>query len=293
MRGSRTALLALVALLAACPPSEPAPEPAAAPPVADPPPSEPALLAPALERSLRTVVVDAGHGGDDHGAVGVSGVLEKDVTLATARQLTRALQSRGFEVIETRPSDVTVELARRTEMGNASRAGLFVSVHANSAPGSGARGIETYSMDLASDESALRLAERENRALQLLTVAGARIQRRPDEQLVEELRHGANADWSRELALDVHKALVSAGRAFYGKGVIQDRGQRSGPFWVLLDSEIPAILVELGYLTDEAEEQRIRSHAFQEQAAGAIADGVLRWVERAEAAEAARPRAQP
>ena len=281
MTFSRWAALAL--LVAGCSePPPPPPPPAAAPPVLLPEPAP-------LERSLRTVLVDAGHGGEDHGAQGVSGVLEKDVTLATARKLARELRRAGFTVIETRTADTTVELARRTELANASGAGLFVSIHANSAPAPGARGIETYSMDLASDESALRLAERENRVLETLSAAGARAARLPDEQLLEELRHGANADWSRELGKDVHRELVGATRAFFGRDVIKDRGQRSGPFWVLLDSEIPSILVELGYLTHEAEEQRVRSHAFQEQAAAAIAVGVQTWVERAEAAEAARP----
>lgn len=257
--------------------------------IAAPTVSPAAAVAESLRRDLRMVVVDAGHGGEDRGAQGVSGVLEKDVTLATATKLARELRKLGFSVIETRTEDETVSLPRRTEIANASRAGLFVSIHANSAPRTGARGIETYSMDLASDESAMRLAERENRALETLTAAGAQVQRLPDEQLVEELRHGANAGWSRELAKEVHRELVSASRDFYGTSAINDRGQRSGPFWVLLDSEIPSILVELGYLTHEGEEHRVRSHAFQEQSASAIARGVLAWVERAESAESARP----
>ncbi len=257
-------------------PSEPAPEPAPAPGAVP------------IERSLRTVVIDAGQGGEDLGAQGVSGSYEKDVTLATATKVARELRARGFTVVETRTEDVTVELKRRTELANASGAGLFVSIHANSAPNSGAYGIETYSMDLASDESAIRLAERENRASDLLAAAGA-TGRRTDEQLVEELRHGANAGWSRALAKEVHRELVGSARSFFGRDAIKDRGQRTGPFWVLLDSEIPSILVELGYLTEAKEEQRIRSHAFQEQAASAIAAGVESWVARAEEAEKGRP----
>ena len=281
------ALLALGALLAGCGgEAAPVEEPSSAAPA--PIETVPTLQEPPPARSFRTVAVDAGHGGEDDGAHGVSGVLEKDVTLATARRLARALRARGFTVIETRTDDTTLSLPRRTEIANASGAGLLISVHANSAPGSGARGIETYSMDLASDESAMRLAERENRFDAVLSAAGGT---RSDElMLVEELRHGANADWSRVLAGDVHRSLVSGTRSFYGRDVIQDRGRRAGPFWVLLDSEIPAILVEVGYLTDADEEQRVRSAAFQEQAAEAIAAGVEAWVQRAEAAEAGRPR---
>lgn len=284
--------LSIVAALGGCQVVEEGSSPGSVlPDVTSSPPTETATseVPESLRRDLRTVVVDAGHGGEDQGAQGISGVLEKDVTLATAIKLARELRGLGFQVIETRTEDQTVSLPRRTEIANASRAGLFVSIHANSAPRTGARGIETYSMDLASDESALRLAERENRALETLTAAGAHVQRLPDEQLVEELRHGANAGWSRELAKEVHGALVSSNREFYGASAINDRGQRSGPFWVLLDSEIPSILVELGYLTHKDEEHRVRSHAFQEQSAGAIARGVLAWVERAESAELARP----
>ena len=293
MRTGRGALLAALLLALGCGPSEVAPSGEGTQEVdaaaAAPPPSVSEPAAPAIERSFRTVVVDAGHGGEDDGAHGVSGSREKDVTLATARKLAKELRGRGFTVIETRDTDETVELVRRTELANASAAGLFVSIHANSAPNTGARGIETYSMDLASDESALRLAERENRALAVLTAAGARVERLPDEQLVEDLRHGANAEWSRDLGRTVHAALVKGARGFFGRDEIADRGHRSGPFWVLLDVEIPSILVELGYLTEEDEEQRIRSAAFQEVAASAIADGVEAWVARAEEAEKGRP----
>ena len=87
-----------------------------------------------LQRSWRTVVVDAGHGGGDEGAHGVSGIHEKDVVLAFSRSTARALRAAGFEVVETRTEDVDVTLDRRTELANASGAGIFVSIHANSAP---------------------------------------------------------------------------------------------------------------------------------------------------------------
>ncbi|MCO4773636.1 MAG: N-acetylmuramoyl-L-alanine amidase, partial [Deltaproteobacteria bacterium] len=167
------ALAAMLVMGCASGPETP-PAPSAAPPHATPVAGSQRTASavsttPPMERSLRTVVVDAGHGGEDLGARGVSGSFEKDVTLATATKVARSLRQRGFTVIETRTNDTTVELKRRTELANASGAGLFVSIHANSAPSPGAHGIETYSMDLASDESALRLAERENRATEILS----------------------------------------------------------------------------------------------------------------------------
>ena len=277
----------LAGSLLACQP--PPPAPSVAPPAPSPPPA--VELAP-IERSLRTIVVDAGHGGEDDGALGVSGAREKDVTLATARRVAAALRGRGLTVIETRTDDRTVPLSRRTEIANASGAGLFLSVHANAAPNTSARGIETYSMALASDESALRLAERENRAAEVLDEA-AGLTRRADDQILESLRQEANAGWSEALARDVHRAVVRDLRAFYGRDEIVDRSPRTAPFWVLLDTEIPAILVEVGYLTDTDEEQRLRTRPYQDKLAAAVADGVEVFIARAEASESDAPIAPP
>ncbi len=275
------AWIGLAVLLLGC-----ASEPLPAPPTEPPTPAPVVELQP-IVRSFRTVVVDAGHGGEDDGALGLSGVREKDVTLATAQRIAAALRKAGLVVIETRTDDSTVPLPRRTEIADASGAGLFLSVHANSAPNTAAHGIETYSMALASDESAMRLAERENRAEEVLSEAG--LSRRPDDQIVDALRHGANADWSHALAQEVHRAAIKGLQRFYGKGVIQDRHQRTAPFWVLLDTEIPAILLEVGYLTEAGEEQRIRTRAYQDKVAEAVAEGVLAFVARAEAAEQGSP----
>lgn len=279
------ALLLLLAGCASAPPSTLTSE--LTPAVRPEPTPEPTPLAP-IERSFRTVVVDAGHGGEDDGAHGVSGVKEKDVTLATAKRISAALRDRGLTVLETRTEDDTVPLQRRTEVANASGAGLFLSVHANAAPNTSAHGIETYSMALASDESAMRLAERENRAAAVLGEA-AGLSRRTDDQILEALRHEANADWSRALAHEVHRAVIGDLQGFYGKDVIQNRYERTAPFWVLLDTEIPAILLEVGYLTEGKEEQRLRTRAYQDKLADAVADGVEAWIARAEAAEAGAP----
>jgi len=228
-----------------------------------------------VERDWGTVIVDAGHGGDDEGAIGVSGSQEKDITLAIAREVTRGLRARGLEVIETRTKDHFLSLDRRTSVANASGASLLVSIHANSAPSPQAYGIETYYMDLASDEAALRLAERENRSGQMQ--GGEEPARRTGiDSLVSELRMGATAQRSRELAEAIHEAVLSAGREYYGEETIRDRGVRTAPFWVLVDSQIPAVLIEVGYLTSKEEEQRLRTRGFHhligDSLAGAVAD---------------------
>ncbi|HCP48290.1 MAG TPA: hypothetical protein DIU15_19785 [Deltaproteobacteria bacterium] len=236
-----------------------------------------------VERSFRKVVIDAGHGGDDLGAPGVSGSFEKNITLEISRLTRLALQERGFEVISTRTTDEAVLLERRTSLANASGAGLFVSIHANSAPSPSAHGIETYFMDQASDEAAQRLAERENRAG--MATGHAAPARDDVGALIADLRVGATAQLSRELADTVHKALVGGLASFYGADRIRDRGVRSAPFWVLVDSEIPAILVEVGYLTHEKEEERVRTRGFQLQVADSIAASLDMFAQRAERSE--------
>jgi len=238
---------------------------------------------PQVSRSWRRIVIDAGHGGTDTGAEGVSGALEKEVTLGIARGCARDLRKLGFEVIETRTSDHVVRLERRSAAANAKGAGIFVSIHANSAARSAVQGVETYYMDLSSDEAASRLAERENRAR---SVAGDPSSGSV-ETMIADLRMGAYAKHSRALARKVHRQLVSGLRELYGRERISDRGVRTAPFWVLLDSQMPAVLVEVGYLTNSAEERRMRTHGFQRHAARAIATAVAEFAEQAEAAEPA------
>ena len=236
---------------------------------------------PHVEMSWRRILLDAGHGGEDSGARGVSGALEKEITLGISKACARELRGLGFEVIETRTEDRVVQLERRSALANAKGAGVFISIHANSAGRDGVRGIETYYMDLASEEAASRLAERENRAR---SVAGD-PRRGTVETMIADLKMGAYAKQSRALARGVHQQLVSGLREFYGSDRVVDRGVRTAPFWVLLDSQMPAVLLEVGYLTNSSEERRMRTNGFQRHAARAIATAVAEFVEQAEAAE--------
>ena len=177
----------------------------------------------------------------------------------------------------------TVKLERRSALANARGGGIFVSIHANSAGRDAVEGVETYYMDLASDEAASRLAERENRAR---SVSGDPSRSGVD-SMIADLEMGAFAKQSRALARTVHAQLVSGLQEFYGESRIRDRGVRTAPFWVLLDSQMPAVLVEVGYLTNQREERRLRTHGFQRQAAQAIATAVAEFAEQAEAQDPA------
>jgi N-acetylmuramoyl-L-alanine amidase len=269
--------IAAAIILAACA----GPAPASAPPEAAAP------AAPELpRRSLRRVVIDAGHGGEDLGATSLGGAHEKDIVLPVARGVAARLRQSGFEVIETRDTDRAVSLAARTSLAEAVGAGIFVSVHANALPGNDVHGVETYYADSSADEASLRLAERENREAALL--AAAAPDAAPPDPVLMSLQASAVAARSRALAEAVHGGLIDSLRLPYGDAVV-DRKIRRGPFWVLLDAEIPAALVELGYLTHEGDELRLRSRAFQEVAALGIARGVASFIERAEAADARKP----
>jgi N-acetylmuramoyl-L-alanine amidase len=242
-----------------------------------------------LTRRWDTIVVDAGHGGEDKGAEGVSGVLEKDIVLAFAKVTSRALREAGYTVVETRTEDSTLTLDRRTELTNASGAGLFISMHANSAPSKSAEGVEIYSMDLASDAAAGRLAARENLAHSMLAEI---VDRDVGDVLVADLAMGARATSSRRLAETLQAEVVRTLNGFYGRKTVRDRGARTAPFWVLVDTEIPAVLVEVGYLTHAKEEQRVRTRGYQELLAQAVVSGVQDFTTRARRAERTVERGQ-
>lgn len=255
----------------------------AAPPASDSNPAPiggpPAGPTPRPAGAPALVVVDAGHGGTDFGALSLSGVHEKDVALAVARATAAALRAQGVDVLELRTDDSTLPLPRRTELANVSGAALYLSIHANSAPGSGARGVEVYSLDLASDAASQRVAARENLAGWVEGKDGPFRATELDD-LVSDLRVGARAEHGRAWARAVHQELLLGMAAIYGTEQAHDHGLRTAPFWVLADSDVPAILVEVGYLTHEEDEVRIRSSGFQRAAADAIARATADFVSR-------------
>lgn len=221
---------------------------------------------PARDRPL--VFIDPGHGGAETGAAGVSGALEKDLVLAVALHTRQALEDTGLvDVLLSRDADVDVDLVRRPRMANAASADVFVSLHMNSAGSPRASGVETYYLNTATDEAADRLARREN-----LNVDDAPTDL---EAILADLRLTGNVEASRGVADRVHRRLVDGQAEFYGDTVIRDRGLRTALFAVLVRAEMPAILVELCFLSNDDEERRARTRAYQEQAASAIAEGVI------------------
>lgn len=283
------------------------PKPSAAAPVRAPTPA-PGLLA------IRKVVVDAGHGGEDHGAVGPQGMREADVNLAIARRLGRTLEQRlGVEVVYTRTEDSFVSLSDRTRFANAHQADLFISVHANAHTKRRVHGIETYYLNTTSDRYALRLARRENAA----SKAGApedhvdaHVEPKvgmdpadhgelPPGTLGQDLRlvladlamRSATAD-SRKLAGLVQQAMVDGARSHHDD--VKDLGVKHALFFVLLGARMPAVLVETGFMSHHVESARLASPTYRAAIADAIAAGVERFVaQREQAALRIANRAEP
>ena len=224
---------------------------------------------------VRRVVIDPGHGGKDTGAIGPDGTREKDLTLAMAKKLRAYLQKEGLEVLLTREDDRTLSLEQRTRFANEKGADLFLSLHVNAARNREAHGIETYTLNLNSDRYAMRLAARENASSE----RGV-----GDLQLIlADLATKANTDDSVKLARLVQRSMVSRLQQSHGKDRVRDLGVKQALFFVLVGAKMPAILMEVGFITHPEEGKRLKSTAYQEEVMRGAAEGVLQFIREREA----------
>ena len=266
---------------------DPAPPPAvaAAPPSQAPasmlrPPGRAAERLPPTLRGVHTIVVDAGHGGSDPGALGPRGLREKDVTLAVAMDLEQRLLARGFQVVMTRRRDATLSLEERTALAEGVGGDVFLSIHVNAAPRSSAHGIETYYLDRTHERHTLRVAARENgippNALD------------PLQRAVAGLRVSEVGVQSATLARDVHGELIRGVRGTFGS--VSNLGVKQGPFHVLFLSGAPSVLVEVGFLTHREEARRLQSRWYRSVVAEHIARGLSQYRSRSGSVLAASAR---
>jgi len=230
------------------------------------------------EDLTRVVIIDAGHGGRDPGTVGPRGVVEKEVAMGVARLLRERFEGQdGFEVYLTRDDDTLVPIWRRGELATAwkgDRYGVFVSIHANALPGSpGTRGFETYFLSEARTEHERRVAALENAAMELEDEDGGPESTQDLGFILSELRNLDHQHWSALLAEYVQRelALVHPG---------PNRGVKQGPFAVITNTLMPAILVEVGFLSNQAEERLLEGEVFQEEAAAALAKAIVAFFDR-------------
>ena len=244
---------------AVTPPSKakPAPEPPKTPkPVADP------SLAQQLGLSVKTIVIDPGHGGKDPGAVSQTRQ-EKQIVLSLSKMLHDILVKKGYNVRLTRKTDVFLPLRERTQFATSQKADLFISIHTNASTAREASGIETYYLALASDESARITAMREN--------AGAEYNMKELDALVGRILKESKSTESRRLAQLIQAQLTS------GKQV-KNRGVKHAPFVVLIGTKVPAVLVEVGFISNPQEGKKLTTKAYQRQLATSIAKGIEQYI---------------
>jgi len=218
---------------------------------------------------IRRIVVDPGHGGHDPGAVGPNGIQEKDVVLAIGLRLKELLKEElGVDVVMTRSTDIFIPLEERTAIANKVGADLFLSVHANAALNRSAAGIETYYLNLAKTDKVAQLAAKENgTSLEKVSVLQA---------ILFDLMANYKLNDSAHLADEVQKSLYKKIRTRHSD--VKNLGVKQGPFYVLVGASMPSILVEAAFLSNAAEESRLKDPAYQEITASGILEGVRSYV---------------
>jgi N-acetylmuramoyl-L-alanine amidase len=222
-----------------------------------------------------TVVIDAGHGGHDEGALGRSGLREKDLVLDVARRLAKRLRKRGYDVVLTRDRDDFLSLEQRTAVANDARADLFLSIHANAARSRQPKGIETYFASLdATDDAARATAERENRALG--AEAPAPRGDDPLAAILGDLIETQHLQESSEFAILAQEELSAVDQS-------RSRGVKQAPFVVLMGVQMPASLVEIGFLTNASDEAGLRREGQRDIIAEALSKAVGTFADRYDA----------
>jgi N-acetylmuramoyl-L-alanine amidase len=268
------------------PPPAPAPPPpvAAAEPVKSPPSpaasetpkparrtsAGTASLTRALGLKLNRVVIDPGHGGHDQGTAGDHGLIEKELVLDVSLRLGKLIAEQlGAEVIYTRTDDSFVALERRPQLANEKKADLFLSIHANSSPYPSVSGVETYVLNFTDSRSALDVAMREN--------ASSQKSMSELHDIIQKITAHDKAQESKEFASKIQASLYAfSARSFPGE---YDRGVKQAPFVVLIGTTMPAVLTEIGFVTNAKEEALLKRSDYRQKLADAIFHGVAKYAE--------------
>lgn len=222
---------------------------------------------------IETVVIDAGHGGKDPGAIGPGGLQEKDITLYVGKKLGKILkQKHGVNIIYTRDKDIYVPLNERTEIANSRKADLFISIHVNASEKRKTRGIETYFLNWTNDREALKVAARENK------ISINKMEKIQDglQMILQDLARNNKREESMRLAHSVQNSLVDTLRGDYSK--IENLGVKYALFYVLVGAEMPSILVEISFISNHEEEKRLAADSYRDKVAEAIAKGIDAYI---------------
>tara|TARA_B100001175_G_scaffold6628_1_gene5153 strand:- start:549 stop:1700 length:1152 start_codon:yes stop_codon:yes gene_type:complete len=211
---------------------------------------------------FKTIVIDAGHGGKDPGAVGYRGTKEKDIALDVAKRLEKKLsKNMNVKIVMTRDEDIFLRLSERTKIANENNGSLFISIHTNAAEDRRASGFETFLIGQNKNKAAVRVAARENAVLELEGSTGKQL---TDEDLIKAtIAQSAFASKSEQFASLVQKEIKKRVQS-------KDRGVKQAGFYVLMGASMPNVLVELGFISNPTEEKKLRSPQYRDQLATAI-----------------------
>ncbi len=229
-------------------------------------PDEQVSMARQLGLTVKKIVLDPGHGGKDPGSLLETGVYEKQIVLSLAQTVAKKMEGRlRVEVALTRSRDVFVPLERRTAFANMQKADLFLSLHINAHKQEDVSGLETYFLNMATDERAVMVAAREN-ATSEKNISDL-------QKILNDLMLNTKISESSKLAHEVQKGMVSFARKRYED--VKDLGVKQAPFYVLIGAEMPAILVETGFLSNPFDKKRLQNKQYLES----IADGIVSGIE--------------
>lgn len=217
---------------------------------------------------INTIVIDAGHGGSDPGAIGPGGTQEKDITLDVARRLQRRLEQQGLTVLMTRAEDAKHSLQDRVDFANEHDADLFISIHVNSLPAPEVVSVETYYFGINQDAQTLQLAQREN-ADSDLSMANFRNE-------IEKMGNTMKFQESKGLASSIQRTLYRNMRRVNSE--ISDWGVKRGPFVVLLGVEVPGVLAEISVISNRQEEAKLNTPEHREQIARSLEAGIVDYL---------------
>ncbi len=222
---------------------------------------------------VKTIMIDAGHGGSDSGAIGMMKTKEKDIVLDIAKRLKRRLHKYGnYSVLMTREYDKTVSLQERVELAKISKADIFVSIHLNFLPSKPINIIETYYFGPPADRKSLHLAEKEN--------AGSRFRLSDFKEIIGKMGNTLKLQESRELASSLQKSLFVNRRKMTSD--VYDYGVKRAPFVVLLGVDVPAVLTEVSCLSNKDEETQLNTELHRENIARYLEAGILDYLNKGE-----------
>ena len=227
-------------------------------------------IAKQLALGVSRIVIDAGHGGRDYGAPGsLKGVHEKNIVLQIAKRLAKKIRKRlNCEVIMTRDRDKFLALEERTAIANTKNADLFISIHTNAARDKRAFGIETYFLNLATDNESILVAAREN-ATSTKNISDLQT-------ILNDLMQHAKINESSRLADHVQKSLCNNMKKHYKS--IKNKGVKQAPFYVLLGAQMPAILIETSFISNTRECKRLANTTYQDRLCEGIVDGIAKYI---------------